>query len=71
MTFTIQSRDAFANPRVHGYYDAGRNEFQGAWFKSNVDMRRHVISGRRGGLPSESGRNEGRQTAREDDKAYV
>ena len=39
MTFTIESRDDFANSRIHGLYDAGRNEFQGEFFKSNIDMR--------------------------------
>ena len=39
MTFTIQSKDDFANNRVHGYYESERNEFQGEWFRSNIDMR--------------------------------
>ncbi len=39
MTFTIQSKDYFANNRVHGYYESERNEFQGEWFRSNIDMR--------------------------------
>ena len=42
MTFTIQSKDAFANNRVHGYYESERNEFQGEWFRSNVDMRNNA-----------------------------